>query len=450
MNIVIAGGGNVGRTIAKKLISEDHDVTIIEDDGQQIRSLNHELDALVIEGSAVDINILKKANIEKASLFIAVTNDDSSNLIASNMARRLSNKNLAIIGKVEKYKKYFNGKDTVPEDFSINMVIDPVYLSIKKILTLIEQPKAIENIDFPEEELKLIGIKINGDFEFSSLSLKEIALNNPLLLNIKIVAINRSDKVIIPGGNDRILTGDKIYVLGKPKDIQKFLKINFKVKSRFNNIIIIGSNKEGHEIARKLENTGRKITIIEEDLKKCEKLSHELERTLILNGSATDTNILDEIEIKNSCIVCTSSDDEYNIISAVTAKKYGAAKTICIIRNTNLVSIINSISGIDTVFSPHTLSIGKILQYCRKGNVVSVTSFSEMNAEIITLLISKANSITGKLLQEIKLPSGMIIGVIIRDGTMIIPRGKDTIELNDKVIIFILPESFEKVKKIFF
>lgn len=448
MNIVIAGGGDVGVSIAQKLIFENHNVTIIEQDERTVKNLRNKLDALIIPGNAVDINTLKEANIERASYFFAVTNAENINIIASTITKKL-NSNIFTICKIVNSSLFFDNKRVSPADFNVDMVIDPKELSITKIMTLINHPEAVEMLSYEDDRILLTGLVVNGNFKYIGKSLNELSRLDKIFKEIRIVAIYRNDEIIIPRGNDVIARRDKLYIIGKTNIINKVMKNYFSTDIRLNNIIIIGGNKIGESLARRLIENKKKVTIIEESMSRCKELSREISGALILNGSGTDTEVLKEVEIDNSCVVCLTDDDEYNIIAAVTAKNYDAIKTICLIRNTALGPIINSTTPIDTVFSPHVLSSGEILQFCRKGNIVSVTYFSEIDAETITIVLSQSIPILEKPIKDIKFPDKMIIGLIVRDDQVIIPTGNDVLKLNDKLILFILPEAIDEADILF-
>ncbi len=448
MKIVIIGGGNVGVTVAKKLIYEGHNIIIIEEDEKVVKKLEDELDALVIHNNGLDINILKEAKIQNASLFLAVTNKDDINLISCYLARKLCNEEMMIIAKVDNSNLYFDKEKITPNDFGIDMIIDQNELSIQKILTLIDNPEVIEMVNYTGET-QLIGIKIKKDFQFIGKSLKDIGKNNELFKKARVVAINRNENIIIPKGTDIILPRDKIFIIGSKDIVGKIIKSYFEPSIISKNIVIVGGNKIGEELAKRLIKLNKKVTIIDSNKNRCIELSKELNHVQIIYGSGTDLSSLREIEIDKSFFVCVTNEDEHNMIVSAIAEKHRASKTVCFIRNITLAPIIHSMPAIDTVLSPHLLAVGEILRFCKKGDIISVTSFSEINAETIGVLISEKISILNKPLEKIKFPDGMIIGVIIRDNKVIIPSGKNCLKLNDKVIIFILPSVYPEAEKIF-
>ena len=262
-------------------------------------------------------------------------------------------------------------------------------------------------------------------------------------------AIQRGGEIIVPKGDDVIYPKDKLYLVGKTDVVKEIVRRYFSHEISLKNVIIVGENKHSIEVAKALSKSGRNVSVIEEDKFKCKKLSLMLDDVFVINGSATDSYLMEELPIEDSCVISMSNDDEYNILSAFTAKKYKASKTMCMIKNSSIVTLINNLEPIDTVFSPHALTIGETLKLTRKTDLFSVSPFTEIDAETIGINVTKKLSILGKPLSEIKLPKKSIIGVIIRDNQVIIPTGKDMIELGDRIIVFLLPEAIYEVEKMF-
>ena len=448
MNILIVGGGEVGYIIAERLISEDHNITIIEKDEDRVATLNNELDAFVLHGSGIYTKRLKQAKIEKIDLFLALTNDDNKNIISCSLAKKLSN-NITTIAKVENYIYYFSDDRISPTDYGIDQVVASTRLSINKLEDLIKEPDAIENMYFYNDKIQIIGVNIPRDFSLSGMTLKQIALDHPEWQRSKIIAIKHGEGVLIPTGNDTIQPGDKLYIIGTNEILHDVLSKYFTSNKKIKDIVIFGGNRIGKEFAQTEAAKGKNVTIFDDDIKVCKKLSGELKNIMIIHASGTNQKALEEINMKDACVVCVTSDDEYNIISAVLAKKNGAIKAICNIRNISVGKIVNQISDIDSVFSPEELTLAEVLKYCRKGNILSVTHMPNLNAETIKIQISEAIPIVGKPLKDVKFPKGMIIGAFIRDEKIIIPSGNDEIKLNDIVIAFVLPEAIAQAENIF-
>ncbi|MDZ7797051.1 MAG: Trk system potassium transporter TrkA [Candidatus Marinimicrobia bacterium] len=447
MNILIVGGGELGSLVAEELIKEKHDLTIIERSEKQVKRLNDELDALIIEGSGTNVSDLIKANVENTDLFLALSNDDNVNIISCGLAKKLSE--ATTIAKVENYNHYFQNPANDPADFGIDKPIATKQLSIDKIVDLISEPDTIEHIHFIRENVKVIGVEVRRDFSVNGKTLKEITHEDEIWQNVRVVAIKKGNKVRIPSGDDILHTRDKLYIIGKSKVLRKIIDSYFHSGIKVNNIIVIGGNRIGKEFARIMAKNGRKVILLEEDEKVCTRLSEELDNVLVINGSGTNRSVLSELDIENAFVVGVTESDEHNIISAVLAKKYNAFKAICNISNIAISSIINQVQEIDSVFSTELLAVAEIIKYCRRGEILSVTPVPYLDAETIKIKISESVSILDKPLNKIKFPEGMIIGAIIREDDVIIPYGDDVLKLNDIVILFVLPESKAKAEKMF-
>ncbi|MDD3715880.1 MAG: Trk system potassium transporter TrkA [Candidatus Marinimicrobia bacterium] len=447
MNIVIVGGGELGSAVAGELIREDHDVTVIEKSDKKAKFLNDSLDAFVITGSGTDIRILRHANVEKADLFLALSNDDNVNIVSCGLVKKLSS--ATTIAKVENVNHYFPGPPNTPEDFGIDRIVASKQLTINKIVDLIAEPDTIEHIHFLKENVRVFGIVVGEDFSGKDKKLKEVTQEDAIWNKIRVIAIKKGNIVRIPGGEDRLQVGDKLYIIGKSDTLHKLISLYFASHIKVRKVIINGGNRIGRELARLQEKNGKRVTIIEEDERECERLTEELDNVLIIKGSGTNPGVLAELDMEDAFVVCVTPDDEHNIISAVLAKKHKAFKAVCNISNIAISSIINQVKEIDSVFSTESLAVGEIMKYCRKGDILSVSPVPYIDAETVKIKISQELPILGKTLNEIEFPKGMIIGVIYRDGQVIIPHGEDRLLLGDVAIIFVLPESKRLIETIF-
>ena len=449
MDIIIAGGGDIGISIAQKLIYEGYGVTIIEKNDERTRFLKRTLDAMIIHGDATDAQVLLKSGIEEAGLFIAAVTD-KNNLIASSIAKKHSPKKLSIAAKIDDYSKFFGTGKASPEDFGIDIVVKPLKLTVEKIIQLITNPDIFEVASYGKRLAQMVGVKVNDSFKYPSMPLYQISKLDKIFDLVRMVAIQRGGEIIIPDGNSIIYPNDKLYFVGKTEIVKKIVKTYFSIGIKhLNNIIIIGGSKAAVELSRVLVRLNKTVTLIEEDRARCEYLSSNLEDVLVINGSATDRFLMEELQMSGACVVNMSDNDQYNILGAFTAKKYGVAKTICIIQNSSTVGIINNLASIDTVFSPNALTVGETLKRTRKEDIFSVSPFTEIEASTIGINITENLPILNTPLKDIQLPPKTIIGVIMREEKVIIPTGNDVIMLGDRLVIFLLPQSIYEVEKRF-
>ena len=449
MNILIIGGGELGSMIAERLIFEGHAVTIIEKSEETSKKLSEELDAMVLKGSGIDVNIISKANIDKTELFLALTNDDNVNIVACNLVKKLSHYNAYTIAKIENASRYFSNPIIESEDFGIDNMIATKQLTINNISDLISEPETSEIINFHDNDIKIIGIQIPEDFKGIGKKIHEITSIDKAWRKVRIIAVKKNNRVIIPSGNDIINQGNRIFLLGNTESLHTITQEYFPAGKKIKKKIIFGGHRIGSELARRESLLGKSVTVVEEDETICSNLSEELNGVLVINGRGTNNNILNELDMKDSFVVCVTESDEQNVITAVLAKRNGAFKAVCNITNIAISPILNEIQDIDSVFSTESLALSEILNYCRRGEIISVYPLPNLKIETMKIRISEELEILDKPLKDISLPKGMIIGVIQRDNKVIIPYGNDDIRINDLVICFMLPSAKKAAKALF-
>jgi trk system potassium uptake protein TrkA len=147
-------------------------------------------------------------------------------------------------------------------------------------------------------------------------------------------------------------------------------------------------------------------------------------------------------------VIAVTNDDETNILASLLAKRYGVGRAITLINKATYGPLITSL-GIDAVVSPRAITVSTILQHVRRGRIRSVHSLGDGFAEIIEAEALETSPLVGAPLSEIDLPDGVIVGAVVHDGAVVIPRGSTVIEENDRVILLATTEAVKSVEKMF-
>ncbi|NCO24010.1 MAG: Trk system potassium transporter TrkA [bacterium] len=443
MKIIVIGAGKVGCQIAQTLSSENHDIVIIEKDNIIQQSAQNSLDAMVILGNGANVLTLEEAGIKQTDMLIAVTSSDEVNMLACMIAKQFGvPKKIARIRNPE----YLHTSILSREKLGIDFAINPERATAKEIVKLFKSPINVSQVqDFAEGKVKLIEFNIEKYFPFLNQQLKNISFKYPVL----VAAIYRDNKIIIPDGEEKIILGDNLYVLVE-KD--NFLGLNefFNEKPLdMQNVMILGGNRIAIQTALILAKLGINTKLIERDKEKCDKIAELLPHSLIINGDGTNIDLLKSEGIKTTDgFVAVTGYDEYNLLVALLAKHLGTKKVIAKIDRSNYIPILEKI-GVDAVVNPRIITTSAILQFIRKGEIVSLTLLKEGKAEVIELMVHSNSKIINKPLRNANLPKNSIIGAVIRKDRVIIPHGDDTIQAQDKIIIFALSSAIKKIEKIF-
>jgi trk system potassium uptake protein TrkA len=444
LKIIIVGAGEVGFHIAQKLSEENHDVVLIDKDAHQIKRINEHLDVQAYLGSGTSPRILKNAGIKEADLLIAATDSDEVNLISCLFARNL-NPYAVKLARVRNLE-YLEDQELLSHDIlGIDHVINPESVMVETIRSIMEVPGASDVIDFVGGRVKLIGLTIGEDSPFVGRQLLSFhGLEGKLLLG----AIVRGSQVIIPRGPDKIQAHDLVYVVVRQDELDQALK-PFHIRDEgIRRVIIVGAGQTGTALAKVLDKKKVTVKIIERDPEKCASLAEELDRVIVINGDGTDRDLLQEENIRDAdFLVALTSDEENNILISLQGKGLGARKTITRVSKLSYIPLISSI-GIDTVVSARLSAIRAILRYIRPGKIISVVPLKSEHAEAIEAEALETSEIVKVPLSQVGFPKGAILGAIVRDNEIIIPKGDSLILPKDRLIIFALRQVIPKLEKL--
>jgi trk system potassium uptake protein TrkA len=246
--------------------------------------------------------------------------------------------------------------------------------------------------------------------------------------------------VIIPHGAETLKAGDHIYCIAATSELENTMRfLGLQRRQSLERVFIVGGKQIGIRLAGTLENEGVMVKLFERDIERCQKIASVLEKTVVVHGDGTDQSVLVDADIENvDAFLALTNDDEDNILASLLARKLGVRKVVALINRLNYLPMVQLL-GINATVSPRLAAADRILQFVRKGRVISVTTFREEEAEAIELIATRNSKYVGKPLRDVRFPQGAIVGAIARpDGTVLVPRGDASIHVGDRVIFFAL------------
>ncbi len=442
MKCIIIGAGKVGYSIAATLSEERHEVTVIDLDGSRLENLEEHLDVHVIEGNGAQIKILEEAGVGQADLLVAVTEMDELNMVACFIAKSLGVKRTVARVRDPGYAPLDSSSRQT--GLGIDLIINPERVTAQEIVKLITFPEAYNVSYYADGRVQLLELELKYNSPVIGYTLLELEFPYPCV----IVAIIRDDAVIIPCGKDRLLSGDRVFILAASKDmvdLESYLGIP---RSHINNITILGGGLLGYYLATMLEKNKRRLNVklIESDPLCCDELAESLNHTLLINGSGTDLSLMEDENVGGmDLFIAVTDDDKENLLACILAKYLGAQKTISQIRRSDFVNMVEKV-GIDRAVSPRNLMVANILKFIGKGSIISLTIFDEERAQMAELVIPANAKVVGKTLQQLAFPPHAIIGIMVRGKNVIVPTGQDVILAGDRVIVFALPHTIRQVE----
>jgi trk system potassium uptake protein len=451
MKVVVCGAGQVGSNIARHLAMENNDVTVVDQAPELIRKISDTLDVNGVVGQASRPDVLERAGLEDADLLIAVTYSDEVNMIACQVAHSLFDVPTKIARVREQaylqpmWANLFS-RDNMP----IDVIISPEMEVARAVSRRLRVPGAFEMIPLVDDKVKLLGVRCKTDCPLVNTPLRQLTKLFPDL-NIVIVGIMRENKAIVPTSDDQMEPGDEVYFVVDSKQVDRAMAAFGHEEREARRLLIFGGGNIGLSLAQEIEreNDWVKTKIIESSKDRAEFIASTLDKTLVLKGDVLDQEILEEALVSETeTVVALTNDDETNILASLLAKRYGCQRAITLINKGTYEPLISSL-GIDVVVSPRNITVSTILQHVRRGRIHSVHTLREGFGELIEAEALETSDLVGKPLREVNLPSGVLLGAIVRDGEMICPGGSTVVQANDRVVLFAAAEVIRKVEKMF-
>ena len=448
MKIVIAGAGEVGCHLAKMLSEGYHEITIIDNDEERLALVTESMDVLTVQGNPTSIKVLKSAGVDKADLFVAVNpaKQQDVNLVSAIIAKKLGAKKVTARINEAEYLNYDN--KLMFTDMGIDLLFYPEKIAATEIGDLLKQSDVSEFVDFARGQLQMVVFRIDEDSKLLNKTSADLPYD-PFNLPFRIVAITRGGETLIPQRDTLFKRGDMAYVVTKKEFVDELMALSGKHYLDIKRLTILGGGRIGEMVAAQFEKNAEFVKIIEINRERCEVLSENLNRTLVINGDGRNSDFLYEEDVKScDAFVAVTSSSETNILACVAAKKMGVAKTIAEVENIEYIKLAEGM-GVDAVINKKIITAGRIFRFTMSNKVRTVKVIGGSDAEVIEYIVNPDSQITKAPLGELNFPQDAIIGGIIRGNEAIIVSDQTLIRPYDRVVIFALPTALGKIEKFF-
>ncbi|MEN8204769.1 MAG: Trk system potassium transporter TrkA [Pseudomonadota bacterium] len=450
MKIIILGAGQVGASVAANLASEANDITVVDEDSPTLQDLQDRLDIRTIRGYASHPEVLRQAGADDADMIIAVTRSDETNMIACQVAYTLFHTPTKI-ARVRSVEYLNHMRLFAQEALPVDVLISPEQLVTDYIQRLIENPGALQVLDFAGGKVQLVAVHAYYGGPLVGHELRDLKEHMPGI-DARVASIFRQGKPITPEGDTIIEADDEVFFVAARKHIRAVMGELRKMDKPVKRVMLAGGGNIGMRLASAIESRYQ-VKIIERQEERARMLSETLDKTIVLLGDAADEELLLEENIENIDVFCAlTNDEEANILSAMLAKRLGARKVMSLINRASYVNLVQS-GTIDVAISPQQATIGSLLTHIRRGDVVMVHSLRRGAAEAIEAVAHgdrSSSKVMGRSIDEIKLPKGTTIGAIVRGEEVIIAHHDTVIEIDDHVILFLADKKcIQKVEELF-
>lgn len=452
MKILILGAGRVGTSVAENLVSEQNDITLIDTDPARLAGLQERLDLRTIAGNGTWVSVLEAAGAGDADMLIACATDDATNLVACKIARQVFNipQRIARIRSSE----FLDTPELTGEDgFCVDHLISPERSVTTYLQSLIEFPEALQVVEFADGQVSLVVARAAAGSPLVRHSISELSEHLPHI-NAHILAIYRHDRPIDPTPRTTIEAGDEVFFLVATRHARQAIRELRQAEPAAHRIMIAGGGNIGLRLARSLADDGYAVKIVEYTMARCEFLSTQLpSNVLVLQGDATDEVLLEDEHVADTDVfLALTNNDEDNIMSALLAKRMGAHRVMALIGRKSYGELMEG-SRIDVAVAPDQSTIGELLRYVRRGDIVAVQKLRRGTTEALEVVVhgdAKSSRVVGKRLSAIEMPRGASIGALVRDHEVLMPRDNPIVQAGDHVIVLVTRHRLiTKVERVF-
>lgn len=441
MHIVIVGAGTVGSYIAERLSMEGQDIIVIEIDPQRAAEIKARLDVLVITGNGASASALAEAEVGRAKLLLAVSTSDGANILACHTASQMGVKRTVARVQDPELREGLDGLD-------VDFVIDPAASAAREIAALVSESGVSELIEFGEGSLSLVGGTATNLSPLVGRPLKELR-GRLQEFGWLAIAVVRNGVTMVAHGDTTVKEGDHLLLMAASENVDRAKDMIGIRDQETRRVLIIGSTRVAHLTADLLAETGLDIVIVDPAADRCQILAEQYPGALVIHGDPTDPAVMGDLNITaEDAVIALTGVDTMNLIGSLVAKALGASTAISRVTRLSYVGLLAGI-GLDTTVSIRLAAANSILRFVRRGAIHSVTTFSDTDAEVIELEVDPRSEAVGKTLLDLPLPTGAVVGGILRGDRSFVPSGTTDIKAHDLLIIFTIPEAMAAVESLF-
>ena len=438
MKIIVNGCGKIGSTILANLVSEGHDVTAIDTNPEVIQKLTNIYDVIGVCGNGADSDVLQEANAGSYDLLISTTASDEINMLTCFFAKKLGVENT--VARVRNPEYNDKSLSFMKSQLDISLIINPELMASQELFNVLKLPSAAKIETFSVRNFEVVEFKIREASVLDGLKIYE--LRNKFKAKFLICAVQRGEEAYIPSGNFVLKSGDKIGVTASPSEIVRLFNELGMRQSSAKKVMILGGSKTAVYLAKQLCSVGNSVTVVEKDRNKCEELTEDLPKALVVCGDGSSQEVLTEEGLGSvDAVIALTGLDELNILISSYASSQKVPKVIAKINRQELIPLAEH-WGLDTIVSPRKTISNKIVRYARAlensqgSSVETLYKLMDDKVEALEFIAKPDLDILDIQFKDLKLKSNILIAGIVRERRVIIPTGADMITAGDKVIVF--------------
>lgn len=443
MKVVIAGAAEVGTHLAKLLVREKMDVTLLDSDPEKVGQLTF-FNIMTFVGSPTSISDLKEAGVQKADLFIAVTPIESVNIHACILAANLGARKT--VARVDSYETQKPESFEFYKKIGINRLVYPELLGGQAVASSIMRHWARLSRELCDGNLLLLCVKVYDETTpIVGMSMIEVGQKYG---QFHIAAIKRGEELIIPKGTDVVEAGDLVYFITSP-DNAKYVRLACNKKDiNVNRVVFIGGTRLGIQSTHFLPKN-ISIVFVNRGQKEAEMLMEKVPSASVINGDSSDLDTLNEIGLgQGDALVALGENSGSNVLACLMAKKLEVGKTVVEVEDVDYIAIADKLN-IGSVINKKQLTASVIYELLLKSDKTSAKTYSIYDAAVADFVAQPGSKITQKPVMDLGLSRNVTLGGMVRDGKGLTITGQTHIQPGDHVVVVYRDENISQIEKLF-
>lgn len=454
---MILGAGMIGSHLAREMIDEKRDVVMVEKDAELARVAANELDCLVLHEDGTRPEALKKAGVDSASWFLALTGSDEVNIVSCGIASSMR-EGLRTVARAE--NPFYSALSRAQRDaLGLDVILNPDLEVADNVARIMESGFAEDVVPLHEGKLQLRRVMAPAAFIGRQLSeIKTVAARSFL-----VGAVVSGGRFEIPSGETIVKEGDFVYLLGSPGDLDAVIGPVAELGISARKVLIVGATGPAERLIERLMERrkagqrglsrilGRRLSLglIESSRELAKLIGRAFPDVAVTQADSSEEGVLEACGIaKTDLFVAATPSQTFNIMTAHVAKNLGASKSIAIAMNERY-SAFSSGFDVDALVNVKNATAASVLELIRKAHIRTIHSFFEDDVEIVELTVGRDSPAAGKAIKDLGLNRGILVAFAIREGKITVPSGGTVVSGRDTLGFIVRKSAIGRIEEAF-
>ena len=428
MKIIVLGAGHVGQTLVDSLHAE-HDLTVIDTDGERLSQLADHYDVRTVRGDATNRRIVEKAGGEETELLLACSPREEANLVCALLVRRYSGARTVMRTTSAQLLDAWRGGE-----IDVDFMISPELETANAIAGIVGLPAARQTDVFAEGKVQIVEFDVGDEEEDDAIvgrPLREAEIPE----DSKVVGLIRGGRMEFPHGHEEIRPGDRIVVIASPDAALEWNRILGHDRREVRDVVIFGCGSMGITIARVLCDRGLQVRLVDSHVDRAREVAQELPEARVFHADAFDRGFLERQRIHRAAAVFALNNDAKNLFGATLSKVHGVDLTITLVDDPGSAEVYEH-GGVDVAINPRELTAEEMIRFAHDSRIQQISMLEGHRFEVLDVTVRADSKLANIPFKELP-TANSLIGAVIRDGSVLFPHGTDVLEAGDRAILFV-------------